>query len=278
MNTIPQNLTILDKTIRTINGLYSLNDLHKASGNKPSHKPSNFLRLDTTKDLTIEIEQENNSFSDVRSKAIAVKNGVGTFVCKELVYAYAMWISAKFSLVVIRAFDGLVNKQQPAIPDLSTTETRTPLRQAVSALVSAKHINYSEAFKMVHQRFGIEHLEELTDTQVTQAIEYVHRLTIEGELMPKAEPVKSTNESAGIALMIKGEKAHDLQRSRIDKLEDMLFDCISELKSIKRCNGVIHDGLSESQIYLGFHKNEYEPSRKKGREHFAKWKEQNNMN
>ena len=38
-------------------GRYCLNDLHKASGELPKHKPSNFIRNEQIQELVKEIEQ-----------------------------------------------------------------------------------------------------------------------------------------------------------------------------------------------------------------------------
>ncbi|MFX9712881.1 KilA-N domain-containing protein [Acinetobacter baumannii] len=108
-------LVIGDFTIRQDDdGRYCLNDLHKASGDLAKHKPANFLRNEQTQELIKEIDSfsnmrssENKSSSDVKS-CFEVVNGVGTFGAKELVYSYAMWISPKFHLMVIRAYDSLV--------------------------------------------------------------------------------------------------------------------------------------------------------------------------
>ena len=105
-------LSIASTSIRQIDGLYSLNDLHKAAGNEAKHRPNQFLRLDTTQALVNEI----NQCADVRSalKVVNGGDGRGTFVCKELVYAYGMWISAAFMLQVIRVFDA--KQQSAALP------------------------------------------------------------------------------------------------------------------------------------------------------------------
>lgn len=81
-------------------GMYCLNDLHKASGGDEKDKPSNWLATKQVKELEEEILNAGNP----AIKKSAGRYG-GTYVCKELVYAYAMWISAKFHLEVIRVFD-----------------------------------------------------------------------------------------------------------------------------------------------------------------------------
>lgn len=94
-------------------GRYCLNDLHKASGGDKKHQPAYFVRNQQTKDLIEIIEGENDDLQICRSKqAVSSIRGKGleqgTYVVKELVYSYAMWISAKFHLMVIRAYDSLV--------------------------------------------------------------------------------------------------------------------------------------------------------------------------
>lgn len=106
-DTTMSNLSILSKEIRIVDGLYSLNDLHKASGLNPNHKPSNWIRSQQAIDLIGLLKSEQLT-------PIITKQGLGTFVCRELVYAFAMWISPKFHLTVIRAFDKLSN---PTISD-----------------------------------------------------------------------------------------------------------------------------------------------------------------
>tara|TARA_Y100001968_G_scaffold102797_1_gene92790 strand:+ start:24372 stop:24914 length:543 start_codon:yes stop_codon:yes gene_type:complete len=106
------NLTIVSKEIRQRGGLYSLNDLHKASQTTVSKKPSEWVRQKQIHELIAELESEsgNSRFEIIHS----VKGGkfAGTYACKELVYAYAMWISPKFHLQVIRAFDELQSQKQ----------------------------------------------------------------------------------------------------------------------------------------------------------------------
>ena len=85
-------------------GRYSLNDLHRAAGGEHRHRPAYWLENNQTRELVGELEKAGIPAIDARQR-------VGTFVAKELVYAYAMWISPAFHLQVIRAYDALVTQR-----------------------------------------------------------------------------------------------------------------------------------------------------------------------
>lgn len=139
------NLSICSTSIRQIDGLYSLNDLHKASGGEAKYQPARFTRLSQTQELINEINHYPDMGSATKSntythnadidgviKVVNGGEGRGTFVCKELVYAYAMWVSAAFMLTVIRSFDNLMqNQPDPATSlFLNTSHARTQARKA----------------------------------------------------------------------------------------------------------------------------------------------------
>ena len=69
----------------------------------------------------------------------------------------------------------------------TTVDDRTGLRNAVNMLVSKKGLIYSEAYHLIHQRFNVESIEDLTLEQLPQAVEYVHKIILEGELITEAE-------------------------------------------------------------------------------------------
>jgi len=93
--------------------LYSLNDLHKASGSDQKHKPALFLRHDQTQALISEMSKGTNSYLLLKT----TKGRYGsTYACRELVIAYAAWISAAFHLQVIRVFLDSVEQGNPSLP------------------------------------------------------------------------------------------------------------------------------------------------------------------
>ncbi|MEX9929498.1 ORF6N domain-containing protein [Providencia rettgeri] len=76
-------------------------------------------------------------------------------------------------------------KQEPQ--HKSTVQERNPLKNAVNLLVSKKGIMYPEAYSLVHQQFNVSGIDELTADQIPMAVEYVHKLVMEGEYIPKQD-------------------------------------------------------------------------------------------
>ena len=97
---------------------------------------------------------------------------------------YGMWISPAFSLKVIRAF---LDTQEdvsgsPKLETQTTIDERRGLVGAVKAFAIRRNLDFSTAFKMVHQRFGVEKIEQIAAPLLPAAVAYVHSLTLQSGL------------------------------------------------------------------------------------------------
>ncbi len=146
-----QLITIANIGIRQDNeGRFCLNDFHRAAGGLDKHKPAYWTRGDAFLDLVQEVQLERiDQGADLQLAPVASVHGgsnPGTYVIKELVYAYAMWISAKFHLQVIRAYDQLVVQ-----PQVQAIRVPTTFREAL--LLAAEQ---QEKLEQAHAQIAMD--------------------------------------------------------------------------------------------------------------------------
>ena len=159
-------LTILSTEIRQLDGLYSLNDLHKAAGGEAKHRPSYFLNNQQTNDLIGEIQIAG-------IPAIIAKQGLGTYACRELLIAYAAWISAAFHLKVIRVFleqvkPELLQIQQQFITAAQAGELATLIKERFP-----DGIDRAYAWSRFNKHFRIARYRELPASHFMEACRYI---------------------------------------------------------------------------------------------------------
>lgn len=198
------NISILNQEIRTMDGLFSLNDLHKASGANESHRPSNFIRTDQTKALIAEIERENSQSSNMSFQETAIKSVkggkyAGTYGCHEIIYAYAMWISSAFYLKVIRYFHAGQQAEQPTLSDTLTPDQAGHIynfihdsSRGVPKWERPKY--FSNAWGSIKHKFGVSTYKDVKARDYPTLCEFVGLTPkpelLEGELLPREDTPK----------------------------------------------------------------------------------------
>lgn len=178
----PQNALIIAETsiCQDSNGRYCLNDLHRAAGAEERHSPNRWTRTESYTSLVSELTPET-----AFAPSASIRGGIkpGTYVCKELVYAYAMWISPAFSLKVIRAYDAMASApafdpmhalSDPAMMRsllLGYTEKVIVLEERVSALAPK-----ARAFELFEVADGVVNLQTAGKMLGQQPNKFIQKL------------------------------------------------------------------------------------------------------
>lgn len=191
--------------------------------NKLDEDEYQILRLKDTVGLTDSIANQ------VQSVGVVSESGMYTLIlrCREAVkkgsipHRFRKWVTAEV-LPAIRK-TGSYSK--------TTVDQRTGLRNAVNMLVGKKALMYNEAYNLVHQRFNVGSIEDLTEEQLPQAVEYVHKIYLEGELIidtPK-------------------ERTHSINDARLLNIVSMWFALYNSLDLLSK----IHKPLNMLNSHYG---------------------------
>ena len=148
---------------------------------KISNVSDALLKLDDDEKTTIGLT-DSQAGNGAQSLSLVSESGMYTLIlrCRDAVkkgsvpHRFRKWVTAEV-LPAIRKTGKYESK--------TTVDDRTGLRNAVNMLVSKKGLIYSDAYHLIHQRFNVESIEDLTLEQLPQAVEYVHRIVLEGELI-----------------------------------------------------------------------------------------------
>ena len=173
-------LTLGTSTIRLHDGLYSLNDPHKAAGGEKKHQPSDFMRLDQTQALIAEL----NSGDSRSFQTTSGRNG-GTYVCRELVYAYANWISPAFYLKMIRFFDAM---HPVSLPPTEITKAQAGELAALLAERFPVGKDRPYAWSRFNNHFRLASYKDLPASRFEEATNYIQQMQAKnGEYLPRDE-------------------------------------------------------------------------------------------
>lgn len=180
--------------------------------------PKDYLKNEQTQQYITALAENLSVRRKILTKEnqiVIVKRGgseQGTWLHPKLAIHFARWLDPKFAVWCDEQIEALLNgKVSDGLPAKTTADDRTPLRQAVAALVGRKGIDYSTAYGMIHQRFNVGAIEDIPAEKLPEAVAYVHALTLHtgltGEVLdalPKAEPKLPIdgNSLADIAAMI----------------------------------------------------------------------------
>ncbi|MDD5227338.1 MAG: KilA-N domain-containing protein [Methylococcales bacterium] len=247
-------------------GRFCLNDLHKAAGGEKRHQPSRWLIIQQTIELIEELKSTPRIQGVEQNQPVETINGGnlrGTYADKELVYAYATWISAKFFLSVIRAYDAIVSKPAYALRDLptATPKTLTPamlrhINKRVAWLVKNQvGTSYKALGGDILEKFNVNKRENIPLGKYAEVCDFLNcepdEKALQGELI---EPVAVEYQPPkGMVLIAESELENLLQALDNAKIpDDMVVVSKREFKALQNLIGLnFMPSIPKNMVLIG---------------------------
>ena len=182
--TTTQITTHPEDFIKSVQGALRTTSLKVASAFGKNHR--DVLRKIDTLDCSLEFASAHFCAHEETIQAGAVKRRSKVVEMDKdgfmfLVMGFTGQKAAQIKEAYINAFNWMAQK----LSRTATPDERAGLRAAVTMLTTKRGLMHSAAYCLVHHRFNVDHIDELSPEQLPEAVEYVHRMALEGDYLGK---------------------------------------------------------------------------------------------
>lgn len=215
-------------------------------------------------EFTDSMTQTTESVVSSKTKGLTVKTRLFSLRgCHALAMFARTKIAKAFRVWVLDILDKEVG-QPVQINTLSTVADRKPLVAAVNDFCGKTGAFYADVWKMMHQRFDLEGVHEMTVEQVPQAIDYVHGLLAQVQYGGLNVDIAMDNEMwrcVGILKYFELSKALDEAKKAVNVLYgaigsaqshgSLVYDAFGEQRKLTTLGeGGSHTALEQAKAFI----------------------------
>lgn len=137
-----------------------------------------------------------------------------------------------------------------------TTEQARKISEAVDEYCKKNGVNWQKFYPALKKEFGVESYLDLPAKEFDSVIEYICGEVVEDNFFSKATREQIVFAvalmKAGLAKHLEIDRAYDAIKSEVISIRDRLSKVGMAIDDISKNDGIVYDGLAESQLYLGF--------------------------
>lgn len=181
------------------------------------------------------------------NQIVIIKQGgteQGTWLHPKLAVDFARWLDPKFAVWCDEQIEQILSGS-PKLETQTTIDERRGLVDAVKLLVARCGIDYSAAYRMVHQRFGVAHIDQIAAPLLPAAVAYVHSLTLQSGL--NGEVLDRLPEN------MQPKPLRNLQGAVINSLycAEFIYQHRAAIRGLnRRLAATLHDHAADSIMFL----------------------------